>query len=190
MGATESLISARAAARLLAEVGLAREQSRLVLAWGLAESALAEACPAGAVVIRCGLRWPSGAATVAGPWDMKATSRAHLRLHAGFSGFPLVATVSGFVVEVASITGVVPGRVDPSSRARGSHTRGSRALSMLELGPPGDWASLLTDGDTGRRFPIGPGGRWLLWQPRPGQPRPGQAPLTHPLGETARGLRD
>ena len=155
-----SVISAREAARLLAEVGLGREQSRLALAWGLAgepvriahallypeqrvrelverpcvvESELAEVCPGGVVVIRCGLRWPSGSATISGPWDMKATSRAHLRLHAGPAGFPLVVTVSGFVVEVGAIT------------------------------PPGDWASLVT----GRRFPIGPGGRWLLWQPSP-----------------------
>jgi hypothetical protein len=173
-----SLISAREAARQLATVGLGREQSRLALAWGLAgepvrtahallypeqrvrdlverpcvaESELAELCPSGVVVIRCGLRWPSGSATISGPWDMKATSRAHLRLHAGAAGFPLVVTVSGFVVEVAAITDVV--LAGP----------GSRALSMLELGPAGDWASLVT----GRRFPIGPGGRWLLWQRGP-----------------------
>ena len=170
------LISAREVARRLAEVGLPREQVRLALAWGLAgdpvvtehaslyrhelvsdlacrarvdERRLLQACPRGIVVIRCGLRWPSQVATIAGPWDMRAPTRVHLKLYSGTAGFPLAVTVSGFVIETFAVTGLV---VD------GAASR-SRPVTRLELGPAGEWAELLT----GRRFPTGPGGRWPLW---------------------------
>lgn len=107
------------------------------------------ACPCGLVVVRLGRgqpmcvtsSWAERADLARGPWDLSVARRIRIRLAAErLGGFPLVATLGGFVVLGADITDI-----------RGAGPQDGR--SVLDLDPPGPWHATFDE----RRLPSGPG---------------------------------
>jgi len=169
------LISAREAAGILAEeAGLSREPARKALQAGLAGApqrargsllydeervrALAArasttagracrdhrpTCRRGTFVARLS---PDG--DISQGWYVSPWVRVRMMHWLKTTGYvPMVATVSGFVVSGADISGV-----HPTSTPQGERTTFATA-------PPGAWFAEFD----GRRFKTGPGGPWLLW---------------------------
>jgi hypothetical protein len=134
-----------------------------------ATTALSQACPHGLYLAR--LRratdldvtqeWERAVAQVATMPAMPAMTAALLDAWVRAWGrLPWIATLCGFVVLGADLTGTVSG------------TGGVPAGRRFVLEPPGPWFAALR----GRRLPTGRGGRpWVLWWP-PLSPAPGSAP--------------
>lgn len=160
------LISGReATALLVATAGVTARQARQALAAGLAgepertraallydeprvtalagrtpvdQPTMDRACPHGCFVAR-------RAEQLEGPWDFSPWSAALVAARVDqHGGFPFLATVAGFVVAGAEITGLAGA--------------GERQY-LFTLGPAGGWF-----GDfAGRRCPTGPGRPWALY---------------------------
>lgn len=163
----------RAAARLLATVGLSRRQATAVLAAGLAGSPqvttsallydadevvalvgraplgdqeVRELCPHGLFVAR---RPADRLADLADGWGIGVLTAAWIRIRIGRAGHvPLVATVGGFVTAGAEIIYVDTWVGDDPSRP----------ASTLTLRTAGPWLTALL----GRRLALGPGRPWSL----------------------------
>ncbi|WP_151082904.1 hypothetical protein [Nocardioides cynanchi] len=184
------LISARAASRIFEEeTGLVRQQSRRVLLSGLAgqgtraggsllyDEALVRSlarwpeadhaevlaqCPGGPLVVRLG-RGDERAApveTLAGAGQIiRSQVRARIEEH---GSVPLVATVCGYPVRLAELTGLA---VLPGASASGSHWAQQRVA--VEFREPSEESSRWTRQVTERRLVTGPGPAWLLLGSQP-----------------------
>jgi hypothetical protein len=142
------LLSAREAARVLAEVGVARTQAQVLLA---------AACPHGLFIARIDRSrrvdvtagWAELARQLSLQPPMPPMTRALLGVRmAAYPSFPWVATLCGHVV-----LGAVAVRA--AIAADGS--------IVFELAPPDTWFEVLVD----RVLPTSRGGRpWVVWTPR------------------------
>ncbi|MDN5896961.1 MAG: hypothetical protein L0H93_23425 [Nocardioides sp.] len=179
-------ISERQASEILGEAGLSRRHARRALGWGLAgagvvtrsavlydedavralvrrpaltDEDLAEIFPTGVFVARLGeTPEPGGLDLSAMSWDISVWARIRISLWIGKGGaLPVLATVSGFVVDTAEATAVM-------SVPRGDRHRGLRQLSpsQLSLAESGAWSAAVAE----TRVPTGPGAAWRLWLPQ------------------------
>jgi len=105
-----------------------------------------------------------------GPWRVSPWLRARMSITLERQSFvPLVATMGGFVVLGADITG---GVLHPGGEATIGDQPGRTCT--FTLAEPGAWFR----GFEGHRFPTGPGAAWRWWQPgrdglwRPVSPAP------------------
>jgi hypothetical protein len=182
------LISAREAADLLAPLGIGRESTRRVLAFGLAGPAhetrsarlydrdrvaallgwppvdltgLDETVRAGVFVARLGNHVGTLAEAARGPWRISPWLRTRISMTQERQGFvPLVATIGGFVVLGADITGGV-------LHAPGAATIGRQPgrTCTFTLTEPRTQPRPWFDDFEGHRLPTGPGAAWRWWQP-------------------------
>ena len=172
------LISTREAAKELAVVGVPRRQVRRLIACGaagpvtrtagallvddrrvadlasrprLSEADLTEACPWGVFIARREVRGSQDREVLGQDWPFSIWTMARLRAWIDRYGFvPLVATVSGFVLDGGQITGVTP--------------QVGAELFDLALDPPGPWFDRLQ----GTRIDSPPGRPWMVlgWDAR------------------------
>lgn len=173
--ASEDLITQRAATTLLSAAGLSRQPALRLLATGVAgaphavgptlvynrgcveavaarraltDSEIDHACPAGLFVVR---RQTLPGEDLTRDWPLSPPTRIYLRWRIAQAGsFPLLVTVSGFVLSGAELLDL-------------QVTSGD--LTNLILGPPGPWFEHFQE----QRVPSGPGRPWQIrgWPPRP-----------------------
>lgn len=153
------------------------------------QRALTERCPNGVFVARLGEAptvgpqpldaQAAGLARATDGWEMALEQRTFLRWQVSRGPVPYAATVCGFVVATAQITGLLlsasrnPAASGTSLLAKSPHPRangwcdGRRPTVMnvaLVLEPAEAWVDLVRD----RRLVTGPGPSWRFWQPLAG----------------------
>ena len=107
-----------------------------------------------------GAPWDVKAAVVSHDWELSLGARMQVLLAAARrGGLPFVATVSGFVVLGATITGIaeVVALHEGTHGWDFQHRPRTRRLSRLALGRPGGWFDELADA----RITSGPGNSWF-----------------------------
>ncbi|MBO0846554.1 MAG: hypothetical protein J2P22_14180 [Nocardioides sp.] len=194
------LITGRESSRILATVGVPRQQSRRVLVAGLAGPAvrtggallydearvrglatwsavdhaeLLAACPGGVLVVRLG---PGDEPQEGWPWTERARA-FRIQPYLGFAAWLQVRAHLQAQARLACVVTVCGYPVLLADLVSFASQTGDE-VDQVELGlePPGDWSRLLQ----GHRLVTSPGPRWLLLG---GQPYLGRAARARERGE-------